>query len=273
MGLPRGSERTRNVLGGMRALPGTHRLGVGFLLIQLSATPVVSLDPASALSEPAGTEVAASAQGPRLDVGSFTLYVNGQRAGREQFSLQSITSPDGGAYELRAESAIGERRSAVRLETDSAGTPVRYAVEERAGAVVALRLGGQRIRGRFATLARSTRGEAAREYLLSAGAIVLEEEGVHQYAMLVRSRRLAPGDTLAIPTLTPIENRQSSVRLVLVSRTDSVTIAGSRRDAWCWRAVTPAGDIRTIWADADGRVLRLRIPSRGFEAVRDDIPR
>jgi hypothetical protein len=161
----------------------------------------------------------------------------------------------------------------VRLETDSAGTPVRYAVEERTGAVVALRLGGQRIRGRFATLARSTRGEAAREYILSPGAIVLEEDGVHQYAMLVRSRRLAPGDTLAIPTLTPIENRQGVARLVLVSAHDTVTIAGSRRDALCWRVLTSMGEARTIWADADGRVLRVRIPARGFEAIRDDIPR
>ena len=212
-------------------------------------------------------------QGPRIDVGSFTLYVNGERAGREQFSLQSMTSADGGAFELRAESAIGDRRSAVRLETDSAGTPVRYAVEERAGATVALRLGGQRIRGRFATLARSTRGEAAREYILSPGAIVLEEEGVHQYAMLVRSRRMAPGDTLAIPTLTPIENRQSVVRLVLVSPADTVTIAGSRREALCWRVLTASGETRTVWADAEGRVLRLRVPARGFEAIRDDVPR
>jgi hypothetical protein len=221
----------------------------------------------------AGREDRPRAQGPRLDVGSFTLYMHGQRAGREQFSLQSIASADGGAYELRAESAIGERRSAVRLETDSAGTPVRYAVEERAGAVIALRLGGQRIRGRFATLARSTRGEAAREYILSPGAIVLEEEGVHQYAMLVRSRRMTPGDTLTIPTLTPIENRQGVVRLVLVSVNDTVTIAGSRRDARCWRVLTSTGETRTMWADAEGRVLRVRIPSRGFEAIRDDVPR
>lgn len=220
-----------------------------------------------------GLATALAMQGPRVDVGSFTLYVNGQRAGREQFSLQSIASAEGGAYELRAESAIGERRAAVRLETDSAGTPVHYAVEERAGAVVALRLGGQRVRGRFATLARSTQGEAAREYILRPGAIVLEEEGVHQYAMLVRSRRMAPGDTLTIPTLTPIENRQGMVRLVLVSISDTVTIAGSRRDARCWRVLTSTGDTRTVWADAEGRVLRVRIPSRGFEAVRDDVPR
>lgn len=213
------------------------------------------------------------AQGPRLDVGSFTLFVNGRREGREQFSLQSIKSADGGAFELRAESAMGDHRSAVRLETDSAGTPVRYAVEEREGTAIALRLGGQRIRGRFATLARSTHGEAAREYMLTPGAVVLENDGVHQYAMLVRERRAGIGDTLVVPTLTPIQSRQGTVRVVLVSKSDTVTIGGSRREAWYWRAIVDAGDTRMIWADGDGRILRVRIPSRGFEALRDDIPR
>jgi len=263
MGLP-GELLRGDRFGGPGAGRRIAALGLAFLLSVVTAYRVLG-----ALSS---RDVYGVRQGPRLDVGSFTLFLNGQRAGREQFSLQSIASADGGAYELRAESAVGERRSAVRLETDSAGTPVRYAVEERTGAVIALRLGGQRIRGRFATLSRSTRGEAAREYILSPGAIVLEEEGVHQYAMLVRSRRIVPGDTLTIPTLTPIENRQGVVRLVLVSTRDSVIIAGSRRDAWCWRAITTTGDARTIWADAEGRVLRIRIPSRGFEALRDEVP-
>ena len=161
----------------------------------------------------------------------------------------------------------------MRLETDSAGTPVRYVVEERDGAAISLRLSGQRVRGRFATLSRGTRGESAREYLLTAGAIVLEEEGVHQYAMLVRERHLRVGDSLRIPTLTPIENRQGVVHLVLDAIDDTVSIAGSPRSAFRWRAVTSAGEVRTLWADVEGRVLRLRIPARRFEALRDDIPR
>jgi len=208
-----------------------------------------------------------------VDVGSFTTYVDGRRAGREQFSLQSLANADGGNYELRMESASGERRSAVRLETDSVGTPLRYTVEERVGARVTLRLGGQRTRGRFATLARGTRGEAAREYLLTAGAVVLEAEGVHQYCMLVRNRGMREGDSVEVATLSPLENRQGTVRLVLQSVTDSVIIAGARRDARRWRAVAQDGAERLIWADAEGRILRLRIPARRFEALRDDVPR
>ncbi|MFN9088666.1 MAG: hypothetical protein ACK5W7_14205, partial [Gemmatimonadaceae bacterium] len=64
----------------------------------------------------------------RLDVGSFTILLNGQRVGREQFSVQRVDAGDGATLELRAESSIGDRRSAMRLEADSAGTPVRYSV-------------------------------------------------------------------------------------------------------------------------------------------------
>ncbi|MBL0171378.1 MAG: hypothetical protein IPP90_11705 [Gemmatimonadaceae bacterium] len=215
----------------------------------------------------------AGQQSERLDVGSFTLFINGQRAGREQFSMQRVAAADGPTLELRAESAIGDRRAAVRLETDSVGTPFRYSVEERTGATVTLRLGGQRVRGRFATLARGTSGEAAREYLLAPGALVLEDDGVLQYALLVRRGPLAIHDSIIIPVLTPIANRQGTVRLTLLDASDTVVIAGSRRVAQRWQATTSLGEARFIWADAEGRLLRVQIPSRGFNALRDDVPR
>jgi hypothetical protein len=213
------------------------------------------------------------AQGERLDVGSFTLFAAGQRVGREQFSIRRIASQDGGVLECRAESATGDQRSAMRLETDSAGTPVRYSLEERTGAEVTRRLGGQRLRGRFATLARGVAGEAAREYVLAPGAVILEEDGVVQYALLLRGRQGPVDVGQSIPTLTPTENRQGIVRLVLESQRDTVVIAGAKQPAWRWRAVPVSGDARTVWADADGRVLRVYLAARGLDALRDDVPR
>ena len=209
----------------------------------------------------------------RLDVGSFTLLVNGQRAGREQFSVQRVTSQDGGTLEVRSESALGDRRVAMRLETDSAGTPVRYSVEERRGADVTLRLGGQRVRGRFATLARSSTGEAAREYLLRPGAVVLEDEGIVQYAVLLRDRTLGEGAGITLPSLTPIANAQGAARLVLETSADTIVVAGARRAARRWRVTASSGDPRLVWADLEGRLLRLTIPARNLEALRDDVPR
>ena len=220
-------------------------------------------------------------QTDRVDVGSFTLFMKNQRSGREQFSIRRVSAGDGVAFELRSESAIGDFRSAVRLEVDSAGSPIRYTLEERTGAEVTMRLGGQRVRGRFATLARGPLGEAAREFLLVAGALVIEDDGIMQYALVVRravlrAQRLraeAPDDTAQISTLTPSGNRTGSIRLVRVSNADTIVIAGSRQPSARWRVVTDGGDVRDVWADAEGRLLRVRIPARGLDAVRDDIPR
>jgi hypothetical protein len=213
------------------------------------------------------------AQQPRLDVGSFTITVNGQRAGREQFSIQRVTTNDGGTIELRSESAVGEARTALRLEADSAGTPVRYSIESRRGAEQTLRLGGQRVRGRFATLARSLTGESAREYLLRPGAVVVEDDGIVQYALLVRGRALAEGSGVTLPSLTPVANTQGAVRIVLEAEGDVVVIAGARRVARRYRIVTSSGETRLVWAEAEGLLLRLSIPSRGLDALRDDVPR
>lgn len=222
----------------------------------------------------AGRPATSAAQQPAdlLDVGSFTLFVDDQRAGREQFSMRQSRGADGITYELRSESATGDRRSAVRLEADSAGTPLRYSVEERIGATVSLRLGGQRVRGRFTTLSRSVTGEAAREYLLLPGTMVLEREGVLQYALLVRGA-LGPGDSTSLPVLTPTTNQSGRARLTLQSTTDTVVIAGSRRAARRWSLTSHDNEERIIWADDSGRLLRVRISSRRFEAVRDDVPR
>ncbi len=212
------------------------------------------------------------AQPDRLDAGSFTILKAGQRVGREQFSLRKAPSPEGAVFELRAESNVDERRSAVQLSTDSVGSPVRYAVEIRDGASVTVRIGGQRVRGRFATQSRRPRSEGAREYLLAPGTLVLETEFFHQLCFVLRGRNPSAGESVTLPIIAPLENAQRELRVVLESASDSVTIAGTKRPARRWRLEERGGLIRTVWGDAQGRILRVLIPSLSLEAIRDDIP-
>ncbi len=209
-------------------------------------------------------------QPDHLDVGSFAILREGSRVGREQFSLRRVGSPEGVEFELRAESAIGNRRLATRLETDSAGTPLRYSAEVREGTTTVLRLGGQRVRGRFATLARTDRGEAAREYLLPAGAVVLEVESFHLAALLIHGRG---GRTdFRVRALAPMENRERDVRVTLDAASDPVLVAGVRLPASRW-VIDDSGNRRVLWTDADGRVLRVTVAALGLDAIRDDVPR
>ncbi len=217
-----------------------------------------------------GAARARSTPPDREDVGTFTLLREGARVGREQFSLRHIGSPEGVEFELRAESAIGDRRLATRLETDSAGTPLRYSAEVRSGTEVVLKLGGQRIRGRFATLARTDRGEAAREYLLPPGSVVLEIEAFHQASLLMHRR---DGRTdFRVMALAPMENREREIRVTRESESDSVTVAGIWLDASRW-VIDDSSNRRVLWTDRDGRLLRVTVPALGLEAIRDDVPR
>jgi hypothetical protein len=236
-----------------------------------AATLQLSLLLAASSLCPARSAAQASAM---VDVGSFSLTQKGERVGREQFSIRNLQGPDGRIIEFRAESAVGTRRSAFRLEVDSTGQPLRYAVEVRDGVDVQLRLGGQRVRGRFATLARGRRGEAAREYLLGERVHVLDEGAVHQYAgLLEHYLSLDVGESLVVPVLSPMENVQNRVQIILEARDDAVVIAGTRRVAWRWKVTPLGGEPRLVWTDADGRLLRLLVTSTGFEALRDDVPR
>jgi len=243
---------------------GLHRL---FLLgLRPLLLVAFGLTAGGALRAPAGDD----AQPEPLDVGSFSILREGDRVGREQFSVRRVGSAEGVEFELRAESAIGDRRIATRLETDSAGTPLRYSAEVREGTTLVLRLGGQRTRGRFATLARTDRGEAAREYLLPDGTVVLEAESFHQTALLVLGQR-ARAD-VRVQALAPMENRERPIRLTLDAEADTVVVAGVRLAAARW-VIDDSGARRVLWADARGRVLRVTVPSRGLEAIRDDVPR
>jgi hypothetical protein len=212
-------------------------------------------------------------QADRVDAGSFSVMEKGVRIGREQFSIRRAPSPDGTAFELRAESVVGERRFAVQQSVDSAGSPVHYSLEIREGTTVAVRAGGQRVRGRFATQARRQSGESAREYMIAAGVIILEPGFYHQIAVVLRGRQAVEGQAVEMTVLSVLDNSQQQQRLTLEARDDQVIIGGVRTAARRWRLESGSALVRTVWGDAEGRVLKVSIPAQSLEAVRDDLPK
>ncbi|MEO7997600.1 MAG: hypothetical protein ABI852_09150 [Gemmatimonadaceae bacterium] len=213
------------------------------------------------------------AQADRVDAGSFSIQQQGHRVGREQFSLRKAPAPDGSAFELRSESVAGERRVAVQLITDSLGSPIHYSLQIREGTRVTVRAGGQRAGGRFATQTLRDNGESAREYPLIPGMIVLEADFYHQLAFVLRGRLPEVGKTVELTALSLLENTQRQLQLVLEARTDSVLIAGASRPAFRWKLMDGTGLARTLWSDAEGRLLRIVVPSRSIEVTRDALPK
>ena len=209
-----------------------------------------------------------SAQVATVDEGSFTITRNGERIGREEFTIRRTPGADGQAVLVStATVAYDDRRMAPALRTDSAGVPIAYALEVKAGTEVQEQLKGAVGRGRFSAVTRTPKGESAREYLVTDGALVLDDEVYHQYFFVARARSAG-----AVPVVIPRRNAQVMMRVEEAGE-GSVTVAGRALPARHVVLREPSGTRREVWVDAQGRVLRVELPALGIVVTRDDPPR
>ena len=208
------------------------------------------------------------AQVTTVDEGSFTVSRKGERIGREEFTIRRTPGAEGQSM-LVASATVSydDRRIAPALRTDSAGAPIAYALEVRSGTEVQEQLKGAVGRGRFSAVTRTPKGESAREYIVTDGALILDDEIFHQYFFVARVTRQG-----AVPVVVPRRNAQMMVRIE-EGGAASVTVGGQALAA---RRVTirePGGGLRHILVDAKGRVLQVELPALGIVATRDDPPR
>ena len=210
-----------------------------------------------------------AAQVSTVDEGSFTITQNGTRIGREDFRIRRTPTSDTHVnFVASATVNLGDRQLAPDLRTDTHGGLLAYRVEVRSGAVMQERLRGTVERGLFTAVLTSARGEAAREYMVSDGAVILDDDVYHQYYFLARG---AAGRGV-LPVVVPRRNVQVAMR-VESKGTEAVTVGGRSMAASHLVITEPGGASRDVWADAEGRVLRVAMPARGIVAERDDAPR
>ena len=215
----------------------------------------------------AGAALPAVAQVTTLDEGTFTISRNGTPVGRESFSIKSSPGGMGGpVVQARATVSYDDRRLTPVLKADSIGSPTEYQLEVRAGANAEVLKGVIR-RGRFSATMQTPRGENLKEYVVSEGALVLDEDVFHQYYFLARGIR-----TGAVPVVVPHRNVQVVMRIEDRGPA-TVSIGGQSIAGRALVLVEPAGASREIWVDSQGRVLKVAIPSRGLLALRDEPPR
>ena len=217
------------------------------------------------------TSVAASqlpSQVATLDEGSLIITVNGARAGREDFRIRSTPGASGNDVVATANVTYGTRRILPQMRGDSAGVPISYVIDVKAGAGADERVEAMVGRGRASALVKSARGESASEFVVTRGAVVIDDEVFHQYYFI--TRRADP--TGSIPVIVPRRNAQVTMR-VTAAGTEKVTIGAATIDARRFNIADPGGADREVWADASGRLLKVAIPSRGVVALRDDPPR
>ena len=214
------------------------------------------------LTMPAAT---LGAQVTVVDEGTFSLLSRGTRTGREDFSIRRTT---GGGIVAQGNLLRGDSRTTVALSTDSLGGPERFRLETLRSGRREEEISGERRGSTWSGLALRLAGERGSEFRIPAGALVADESAVHHLWFLLhfatgkRTPRLHPRG-LSLDTM-----------LVEAAGTDRVTIGLEELDArkFIVRSADGRGAIREVWTDAEGRLLRLRIVSEEFEAVRDELP-
>ena len=231
--------------------------------VRTNMRPYLSAFAAVALSAPL-----LSAQVTTVDEGSFTVTRRGERIGREEFTIRRTPGAEGQSMLVASATvAYDDRRIAPALRTDSTGAPIAYSLEVRAGTEVQEQLKGAVGRGRFSAVTRTPRGESAREYIVSDGALILDDEIFHQYYFVARVARAG-----AVPVVVPRRSTQMMVR-VEDAGAASVTIGGRALAARRLVVREPGGGRRDVLVDEQGRVLQVEIPALGIVATRDDPPR
>lgn len=208
---------------------------------------------------------AAAQRAPLLDEGTLLVSHNGARVGRESFRIQA--AENGRYLTATAQAAHGESRLAPALSVDSAtGMPVLYRVEFRPGDGTVERLQATGRPGRLSAVAQRAGGESAKEYVLSGSVVVLDADVYHQYA-LIPLLRLSGRVTVVTP-------RSGVQRAGSIVDRGSSTIRVDRRDISARHFAVEMPDGRhDVWVDAGGRLLKVAIPGRGIEAVREEAPR
>jgi hypothetical protein len=209
----------------------------------------------------------ANAQGSRVaDEGSFTISVNGRTVGRENFRIMATTRADVTEYVARADVTYGDRKVTPVLRATAQGGVVEYDVTTRGGGTTESWRGavaGPRLN---ATIA-SGRGSSAREYIVPAGSLLLDDEILSQHWFLALRARSG-----AIPVVVP---RRGDIKATVSMTTvgeEALQIGNHDIQATHLRATFDGGEAHDIWVDRSGRLLKVALPARNLVALRDDPP-
>lgn len=203
-----------------------------------------------------------------VDQGTFSLFVQGQRVGREDFSIRETRGAARSTWVAQANILRGDTRHALVLTVDSAGSPLRFQRETLEGTVVVRSYAGERHGGIWSGRAVYPAGESARELRLPPDCFLTDGETIHQLWFVLRL-----GEGRPVTMLLPAGPTQQ--RAVLEEQAPDRVALGLREIVarrWVLRPPEGGSPLWELWTDVEGRLLRARHPASGLEALRDDPP-
>ncbi len=228
------------------------------------ALRLLALSIVLAVSSPTRT---AHAQGIVVDEGSFRISLAGREVGTESFSIRraGIGRDDAlfanGTIELGSSvdrDAIDPLLRATPPDGVVAGYQVRVTGKNALDFQLTL------VGNRYVSFARSPLGDEEREYPARSTTRILEQDVAHHYYFLRDARE---GERIHI-----IEPRSRSQGTLTVDRrTDDQILLDGRPTEARRLEMSFRDQVRTVWYDRLGRVLRVEIPALGYVAERADL--
>ena len=209
-----------------------------------------------------------SAQGVVVDQGRFRVSMGDGSSGTEDFVIRRAAL--GRSNAVFANGGVTLEGASGRIEVrpllsvlPPEGIADAYTLQVSGSEQLELRLNKAQQR-RYVARIVTPSGEEDREFPARADTRVVERGVAHHYYFL---RDLREGR--AARALEPRSRRE--ITLTAVSRVDDqVTIRGTAMTARRVEFDDGEGG-RTVWYDAQGRVLRVEVPAWGYVAVRTDV--
>lgn len=209
----------------------------------------------------------ASAQETIVDEGTLVITRNSVPVGREAYRIVRAAAGGGQAFRATATISFDSARITLRLTTDSVGAPLSYQAEVRVRGQLVSHIDGSGRPGRFSTLAQTPHGESAHDYVMGPNPLVLDDDAFDPYFFAV-----LPPVRNRFSVINPRAGTQATFRFEERGR-ESLRVGRGTASARHYALITPSGATRDIWVDAEGRLLRVAIPTRGLVAQRDELPR
>jgi hypothetical protein len=205
------------------------------------------------------------AQSTPVDQGTFTITRAGAPYGTEAFLIIRQTGANGADYTLSATRLLDGRTIRSSLKTDSLGGPITYMRQEIGGSPVTLTASGSA--GRLTVNVGEGGDRSSKDYLVSTGTLLLEEDLLHQLYFVCLD-----GRPRTIAYVSP-DSRTASTGALTVVGDEEVALGNATRVTGRHFAFGSGAAKREIWIDSNGRLLRISIPGRQIEAVRSEPPR
>ncbi len=209
-----------------------------------------------------------AAQSVVVDEGTFAVTLDGAPAGTERFTIRRAGV--GGDAIVIANAVIELDRGAGPMElrplleatpVDDASSSYQLKVSGAETSELSVRLAGRRYVSRIHT----EEGEEEREFLARPGTRIVEEGVAHQYYFL---RGVREGSSA--PVIEP--RTRSQFQLAASAPTEERVTVGSAYVTARKVTFSSGEDVRHVWFDEQGRVVRVEIPGRGYVAQRRDLP-